>query len=333
MERGETKMKKLFLGTMLLTFVMVVPIAAMAGGDIHVSFPLRPPIVVEAPSEVVPLPVTNDVYDSTTLLAGLAFAQLETKNQPKPTVRKFYSVLDLKQQGTGSVLIGGREAKSTDFPASFYSLSDSGSCTSTMVSSRALLTAAHCVDPGGEVSLTLNIGTPREATYGGICTHSPDYDKNKTADWALCLLSKEITGIPFERINMDESRIRVGSELLLTGFGCVTSAGTGGNDGVYRIGEANVTSLPTGSSNDIVTKGMVALCFGDSGGPAFLFLDTNKRDRIVVSVNSRGNIRETSYLSSTSTNLAKAFFMKWSQDNGVKLCGVHSDAPNCRVPK
>jgi hypothetical protein len=325
MEKGGNKMKKVLLGTTLLILVMVVPIATMAGGDIHVSFPPPPPTVFEAPPEVGVLPDTNNVFVSATLLPGLAVAQLETKSRPKPTVRKFFSVLDLKQKGTGPVVIGGHEAKSEDFPASFYSRSDSGFCTSTMVSSRALLTAAHCVDDGGKVLLTL-----KKKTYEGICTHSPDYAQNETADWALCLFSKDITGIPFERINMDESRVTVGAELLLTGFGCVKSPGTGGNDGVYRIGEAKVMSVPTGSSNDIVTVGEVALCFGDSGGPAFLFLDLNKRDRIVVSVNSRGNIRDTSYLSSTSTSPAKAFFMKWSQDKGVKLCGVHSDAPNCR---
>lgn len=318
-------MKKLLLGTMLLTLVMGVHTSTTAGEDIHVSFPQPPSLLFEGPLEWIALPDTNDACVSATLLAGLALAQPETKSQPKPPVRKFYSVLDLKQQGTGPVLIGGREAKSTDFPASFYCRSEGGFCTGTIISSRSLLIAAHCVENGEKASLDL-----KGATYEGICTHSPDYAKNETADWALCLLSKDITGIPFERVNMDESRVTIGTEVLLTGFGCVKSPGTGGNDGVYRIGEAKVRSVPTGSSNDIVTVGEVALCYGDSGGPAFLFLDPNKRDRIVVSVNSRGNIRDTSYLSSTSTNLAKQFFMKWSQDNGARLCGVHSDARNCR---
>jgi hypothetical protein len=51
-------MKKLLFGTMLLALVMVVPIPTMAGVDIHVSFPLPPPIVFATPPEVVVIPET-----------------------------------------------------------------------------------------------------------------------------------------------------------------------------------------------------------------------------------------------------------------------------------
>jgi hypothetical protein len=55
-------MKKLLFGTILLAAAIALPISAMAGVDIHVSFPLPPPIIFPAPPEVIVIPDTNDVY-------------------------------------------------------------------------------------------------------------------------------------------------------------------------------------------------------------------------------------------------------------------------------
>jgi hypothetical protein len=168
------------------------------------------------------------------------------------------------------------------------------------------------------------------ASFEGVCNHAPEYLGNETADWALCLLSTPMTGVLFERVNADAARPALGSELLLTGFGCIKPGGAGGNDGVYRIGEAEVFRLPSGQSHDIVTVGDVALCFGDSGGPAFQYLDASKRGRVVVSVNSRGNIKNTSYLSSLTTAAGAAFLTQWADQRQLNLCGLHADAQNCR---
>ncbi len=116
---------------------------------------------------------------------------------------------------------------------------------------------------------------------------------------------------------------------MLTGYGCVQPGGGGGNDGTYRIGEAKVSSIPS-RDNDIVTRGGAALCFGDSGGPAFKYLNAEKTKRVVISVNSRGDIRTTSYLPATHTAMAKKFFKDFAEKNGLKICGVHADAMGCR---
>jgi hypothetical protein len=57
-------MKKLFLGTLLLAFAIVVPIRTMAGVDVSIGIgiPLPPPIVFEAPPDVIVIPDTNNVY-------------------------------------------------------------------------------------------------------------------------------------------------------------------------------------------------------------------------------------------------------------------------------
>ena len=51
-------MKKLLFGTIFLALVIVVPIPTMARVDVHVSFPLPPPIVFAAPPEVIVIPET-----------------------------------------------------------------------------------------------------------------------------------------------------------------------------------------------------------------------------------------------------------------------------------
>jgi hypothetical protein len=75
------------------------------------------------------------------VLAALSAASLAA--QSAPAERKFYGVSDLQQSGIAPVLIGARAARSSDFPASFYSSSADGNCTSTMIASRVLLTAAR----------------------------------------------------------------------------------------------------------------------------------------------------------------------------------------------
>ena len=55
-------MKKLLLGTTLFTLAMVVPVSTMAAVDISIGISLPPPVVFEAPPEVIPLPDANNVY-------------------------------------------------------------------------------------------------------------------------------------------------------------------------------------------------------------------------------------------------------------------------------
>ena len=55
-------MNKVFLGTIFLALLIVVPIPTMAGVNIGIGISLPPPIVFAAPPEVIVLPDANDVY-------------------------------------------------------------------------------------------------------------------------------------------------------------------------------------------------------------------------------------------------------------------------------
>ena len=55
-------MKKLLLILIFFTLVIVVPMPTMAGVDINAGISLPPPIVFEAPPEVIVMPDTGGVY-------------------------------------------------------------------------------------------------------------------------------------------------------------------------------------------------------------------------------------------------------------------------------
>jgi hypothetical protein len=237
---------------------------------------------------------------------------------PKPTA------LDDKIYST---LIGGDEARAEDFPATVYSTDGSGRCTATLIGPQVLITAAHCVDNGGQVFFTLLTGQQ----HRGVCQHHPDYDNNKTADWALCRLEEE-ADVEFETLSMDRTIPARGDRILLTGYGCTAQGGGGGNDGTLRYGFAEVIQTPRSGNWDIITRGSVALCFGDSGGPAFHTYGSEDPTgrRVMISVNSRGNIKDTSYLSKTLQNSVFSGWLKaWAADQLVTVCGV-SRTEGCR---
>jgi hypothetical protein len=231
-------------------------------------------------------------------------------------------------------LRGARVADPKQWQASFYTQSAGGSCTASLIGDRVLLTAAHCVDNGAAVTL-------RRAgiTYRAMCEHSPQYKKigdARTADYALCAVEQSIPGVAAEKINRDPRALKIGQALLLTGFGCTSDQGTGGNDGVYRIGESTIVALPSGTNNDIVVSGGAGVCFGDSGGPAFLVGPGNVL--LHTSVNSRVENRSTtgtdlgshSYLSSLTTPQGTTFLADWSKRNGLHICGFDPQATMCR---
>lgn len=218
-------------------------------------------------------------------------------------------------------LINGTVPDMRDFPATAFT----GSCTTTAVGDRVLKIAAHCVSNGRSISAPVG-GTK----YTGVCTHSADYRGNSTADYSLCFTSKPMVGVEFETVNLDPKYLDVGDKVMLGGYGCTDPGGNGGIDGKFRIGLAEITKMPSGTNNDIVTGNGAALCYGDSGGAAWGLRPDGSRGKL-ISVNSRGNIRTISYLSATHTVQFKKFIDSWTAANPeARICGYHADAKNCR---
>lgn len=246
------------------------------------------------------------------------------------------SVEKLNQPGIGPELIGGKEAKSTEWPASFYSAQAGARCTATLIGPTALLLAAHCVGNGQLAAIEF-----RERTLSGPCRHAEGYKGGAgdlSADYALCRMTEPADGIKYERLNQDPSKLVQDTKLLLTGFGCTipppATGGppSGGNDGKFRIGQARIAKVPgtdPGEPNTVVTRDQVIVCPGDSGGGAYI--PRIDGSRVLAAVNSRTLYKQgESLLSSVTSAAAVAFIKDWMKDNpDQKVCGVNFSAA-CR---
>lgn len=218
-------------------------------------------------------------------------------------------------------LIGGTVQDPKDWLASPWV----GNCSSTLVGSRVLKTAAHCVSNGGTKSFT--IGTSR---YTAKCTHHPSYRRNSTADWALCLVNGVVENVPFETFaTAEEAQCGRGKQYLWTGYGCQRWGG--GIDGKFRAGLVSTVSCPSGTNYDVVTRGSVALCSGDSGGGGYVVLPNGQRK--VIGTNSRSNTTDTSYVSATFTPAFMSWAQGWAEANKVDICGITPDAKGCSGAK
>jgi hypothetical protein len=232
-----------------------------------------------------------------------------------------YTVQNMIQSPT---LIGGKPVDPVDWPASVYAHSTKGACSATVIADRALLLAAHCMDDGSEITFSVGVNN-----YKASCEHNPQYAANPKADWALCFVDRQITGIIFEQIGVSE-QLSLNDDLVLSGYGCTNEGGGGGNDGIFRVGKAPIKKLPQGTDYDTITKGTSALCYGDSGGAAYK--EHADGMRFLVGVNSRGNIKDTSYFSSVFTGAFFEWASAWAKAHvDTRICGVHSDAQYCRT--
>jgi hypothetical protein len=83
--------------------------------------------------------------------------------------------ISVEQQNSDDKLIGGNVATSEEYPGVFYTSQGGSRCTGTVIGSRVVASAAHCMRNGGSLTLTY-----KDVTYSGRCTHSPRYAGNST---------------------------------------------------------------------------------------------------------------------------------------------------------
>lgn len=269
-----------------------------------------------------------------------AFAQVEarpTPPLPRPDTLRMLPMEALQQSTIGEKLGNGSVANPRDWPATFSGRYSVGgrefACTSTLVAARVLLTGAHCIAQGGRVEIV-----SRDSSYFGTCTSpEPGYPEVQSADWALCLMDKPVSNLRYERVSIDSNLLTHNRQLLLTGFGCTLVGGIA--DGKFRTGPAFIEWLPgqlTDQPNWLATyaaaqRSDAFICEGDSGGAVYILQPSINR-RLAIAVNSHRSTdgRLISYLSALSVETGRRFLEDWTAQTGQSICGMHTDASNCR---
>jgi len=277
---------------------------------------------------------------------------------------EFRSALDLAQTPRPGEpdLRGGREAVSTDWPASLYATfaarGTTAACTAALIGPTVMLTAAHCVPSSGGVTFTYE---GHAQPYVATCTRHPDYSSaegDASADFALCTFTPAFAapaGFRYETVSTSGMSALINRTVVLTGFGCVSSvAPAAPSDGKYRIGFSTIDDSSASESrtrgaeyyaprerNNLFTSADPAQadpCPGDSGGPVFTRTtdggDLTKRE--IVGITSRvfqDTARagfSSSIISATGSPAFRAWAGQWTRQAGAAACGIAGVLPNCR---
>jgi trypsin len=248
---------------------------------------------------------------------------------------KMQASTELPPGGPTPQIIGGNPASSSDWPATFIFINSAGvGCTATVIGSRVLLTAAHCITNQATGSISLG-----DLKANVVCDQNPRYPNDISSDFALCRIDKALPklGNGFEKVNTTDSKIpSKGQKVTLLGYGCITVGGGDRNFGTLYYGEATVTQTPQ-QDLYLVTHGdpsgqggSAAVCFGDSGGGAYYAVNPTGTIRRLFGVNSRGDIDTNSWIATTANSVFIDWARTWASNNNIRICGLHPDAQDCR---
>ncbi len=208
-----------------------------------------------------------------------------------------------------------------------YDNNTGSGCTGTLIASRTLLTASHCVDPRIANATSVQIWVTDKTDSNAISFSDlisvtetrmhPGWDPavGLSDDVALALLAKAPAGVTPKQWNTASLSGLAGQPLRAVGYGTTGAAGNG--SGVKRTVDLTFRQLTSDhiKLGDLSGKGV---CHGDSGGPSFhTFADGVERQ---VGIHSYTNNTECTDGADTRVDAYATFINQWLSDKEGPQC-------------
>jgi hypothetical protein len=214
-------------------------------------------------------------------------------------------------------LINGTPVPPEEHPEIINIRTGNAGCTATVIGPKVGITAGHCGATGATTQARIN-----GKVYTGKITRSSIYPR-KDHDVALILWSEDVV-LPQGKgyATVTTAALAAGVKIQIYGYGCTNAGGTGGNDGVLRTGPNVISAF---SAYDAVSQepGGGALCYGDSGGPAYR--EVTRGFWALATINSKGNIKDRNYTARLDLPESKTLFDDFIATNKVDICGINKD--------
>jgi len=211
-------------------------------------------------------------------LAAAIAAACRSGNQdvPGPTTPSGPTTLTpcgvVSGQTAGSVaIVNGSSCPDSTASVAYLRLRDQdgdlrGTCSGTVISTTAVLTAAHCLE--GTSSLTINFGS-KEIPAASFSYH-PDYKgiESDSIDVGVVIASSPL-GQPIVPL-LASRNATVGETVVIAGYGQST---LGAGAGTLRAGATSMSEV--GTYYLVTNAGLngSGACPGDSGGPVLVSID------------------------------------------------------------
>jgi len=161
-------------------------------------------------------------------------------------------------------IVNGSDCSVANSPVVLLNMRDngglpSGACTGTVISPRAVLTAAHCLEsPTASIKVFLGVGPQLDAV--SFAAH-PSFTTAPNFDVGVVLMGADIPRTPVPLLLSRDAR--VGETAILTGWGKDATGVTS----TLRAGVAAITAVASLTLQTAFTSAFSSVCQGDSGGP------------------------------------------------------------------